>query len=274
MARGAQGLALRDARTGSRVMPDHHADRPTGRRNDRPFRPAIRESGLESRLLLSTGIAPSGLHRSAQVAAMRAQGAYQIGPKLAFPGPQDTRSEVTPTAEINAQFAAFVADFELVEEAYVQAIVSGSTSTITVGATLTAPYTYPSTQMQVDDAAVFGPNGVFTTPVNASASLGVVPVGTTYVLTGRSGNTLIVNTATSSNSNLVQGATLAGSSPEHQPDECRFDLPQLHHQSLSADGHQPGQLLQQPSAPNFPTSTRRPTRRTSGEPSRNTCTTR
>jgi hypothetical protein len=65
--------------------------------------------------------------------------------------------------------------------------------------------------MQVDDAAVFGPNGAFASPVSASASLGGVPVGAIYVLTGRSGNTLIVNTATSSNSNLVQGATLTAS---------------------------------------------------------------
>ena len=155
----------------------------------------------------------------------------QIAERAAQASIRSTRSashaasrRITPTQEINAQYAAFLADFELVEEAYVQSIVNGSSSTITVSATLTAAYTYPSTQMQVDDAAVFGPNGAFTTPVNASASLGGVPIGATYVITGRSGNTLIINTATSSNSNLVQGGSHR-IGPEHQPDECRDDLP-------------------------------------------------
>ena len=192
-------------------MPEHLGESHRQRRNDGPFRPSLRDNGLESRLLLSTGLAPAGVHRPAQVAAILAQAAHQSIRGSHSAAPQHAALRVTPTAEINAQFAAFLADFVLVEEAYVQSIVNGSTSTITVTANLTAPYTYPSTQMQVDNAAVFGPNGVFTTPVNASASLGGVPVGASYVLTGRSGNTLIINTATSSNSNLAQGATLTAS---------------------------------------------------------------
>ncbi|MGC8644235.1 MAG: hypothetical protein ACP5XB_30615, partial [Isosphaeraceae bacterium] len=151
------------------------------RRISRPFRPSIPESGLESRLLLSAGMAPAGMHRSAIVSPMAVQAARQAARRAQALAAQHAR-RITPTAEINAQFAAFLTDFEVVEEQYVQAIVSGSSTTVTVSATLTAPYTYPSTQMQVDNAAVFGQNGVFTTPVTASASLGGVPVGASYVL--------------------------------------------------------------------------------------------
>ena len=41
--------------------------------------------------------------------------------------------------------------------------------------------------MQVDNATTFGPDGTFATPLNATASVGGVNVGT-FALTGRSGN--------------------------------------------------------------------------------------
>jgi hypothetical protein len=198
------------ALVGLQGMPDHFRRSNRQRRYDRPFRPSLQESGLEPRRLLSAGMTSPGGHGPGQVAASLARVAHPLARNAHTLASQHAR-RLTPSQEINAQFASFLADFVVVEEQYVQSIVSGSSSTITVSATLTSSYTYPSTQMQVDNAAVFGANGVFTTPVNASASLGGVPVGATYVLTGRSGNTLIVNTATSSNSNLVQGATLTAS---------------------------------------------------------------
>ncbi len=104
------------------------------------------------------------------------------------PGPHHAR-RISPTAEINAEYAARVADFVLVEQADIATLASQDTGTATVSATLTAAYAAGSVQMQVDDASVFGPDGIFTTPVTATASVGGVPVGT-FALTGRSGNLL------------------------------------------------------------------------------------
>ena len=58
-----------------------------------------------------------------------------------------------------------------------ESIVNGQTSTTTVTATVTAAYTSPSTTIQVDNAAVFGANGIFSSPINATASLGGIPLG-------------------------------------------------------------------------------------------------
>ena len=153
---------------------------------------------------------------------------------------------VTPTTAINAQYAAFVADFVEVEQAYVDSLSSGSTNTITVTATLTAPYVAGAVQMQVDNASVFGPTGTFTTPVNATASFGGIPVGS-FVLTGRSGNTLTSSSETESGQ-PESGRDPISQCPEHQPNQCLGHLSHLHHQSHPADGHQSGQLLQRPSA--------------------------
>jgi hypothetical protein len=119
---------------------------------------------------------------------------------------------VTPTAEINAEYAAFVSDFAQVEAAYIESLTSQSTNTANVSATLTASYAAGSVQMQVDNASVFGPVGAFTSPVNATASVGGVPVGT-FALTGRSGNLLLVNTAQSSQINLNPGVVLSANVP-------------------------------------------------------------
>jgi hypothetical protein len=75
---------------------------------------------------------------------------------------------------------------------------------------VTSAYTAGSVQIQVDNASVFGPNGTFTSPVSATASVGGVTVGT-FSLTGRSGNLLLVNTAQSSLINLNPGVVLSAS---------------------------------------------------------------
>ena len=77
---------------------------------------------------------------------------------------------------------------------------------------VTADYTAGSVQIQVDNASVFGANGTFASPINATASVGGVTVGT-FSLTGRSGNLLLVNTAQSSLINLNSGTVLSASVP-------------------------------------------------------------
>jgi hypothetical protein len=190
-------------------MPDHFREGHPARRKGRRLQLSHHDHGLEPRLLLSTGPTPPGIHSTAQVASALAQSAHRS--VRSSHRTQQHPQRVTPTAEVNAQFATFLADFALVESAHVESIVNGQTSTTTVNATVTAPYTAPAATIQVDNAAVFGANGIFATPVNASASLGGIPLGASYLLTGRNGNTLIVNTALSSSTNLPIGATLSAS---------------------------------------------------------------
>ena len=78
-------------------------------------------------------------------------------------------SRVTPAQEINNQYAQFLAAFQTVGESYVQSLNESSTGTTTVSATLTAPYLAGTASMQVNDAAVFGPAGIFATPITATA---------------------------------------------------------------------------------------------------------
>jgi hypothetical protein len=157
------------------------------------------QGGLEPRLLLTAAphLAAPQVHHHVQ--ELKAKAAHHA-------------QRVAPTAEINAQFAQFVSDFALAEAAYTDAITSQSTNTTTVTATVTQPYTVGSVQLQVDNAAVFGPNGTFTSPLTATASVGGVVVGT-FILTGRSGNTLVVNPTESSQVNLNPGVVLTSTVP-------------------------------------------------------------
>lgn len=119
---------------------------------------------------------------------------------------------VTPAEEINSQFAQFLIAFQAVEESYVQTLNQSSTGTVTVSTTLTSPYLAGTASMQVQDAAVFGTEGQFNPQVTATALVGTVSVGT-FILTGSSGNTLAINTATSSAISLATGTTLTAQVP-------------------------------------------------------------
>jgi hypothetical protein len=121
-------------------------------------------------------------------------------------------SRVTPAQEINTQYAQFLAAFQAVQESYVQTFSEQSTGTVTVTATLTAPYQAGSASMQVDDAAVFGPTGVFNPEVQATALVGSVPVGQIKLL-GSSGNTLAVDVTNTSTPSLATGTTLSAQIP-------------------------------------------------------------
>src|SRR5271166_6634817 len=140
------------------------------RGSDRRFRPGPWRDGrelepgleLEARLLLSARAAAMTNARHARTTVAR----------------------VTPAAEINAQYNAFASDFAAVEQLYVTAINEQSSGSVSVAATVTAPYTAGSSSMQVNNASVFFPNGS-TTPVTATATQGSFPIGSFYLKIGR-----------------------------------------------------------------------------------------
>ena len=165
-------------------------------RPERRFRPGAEEgqpgpgcaSQLEARMLLS-----HLAHGTRVVEAAR---------------PSAHTARPTPAMEINAAYASFLADFAKIEQQYIESINSSSSGTSTVTTNLQLPYAAGSTTMVVADATGFGPNGTFSTPVPAQATIGSVPAGT-FSLIGRSGsNTLIINPGQSSNVSLTPPAAL------------------------------------------------------------------
>jgi hypothetical protein len=180
-------------------MPERRQSHGRSRRTARRFQPEGSDNGLEPRLLLTTGLR-LGLSQSP----------VHVAPRTVHAANHAQR--ITPTAEINAEYAAFVSDFTLEEAAYLASLTSQSTSTTAVSAMLTAAYTPgPGSLMPVNNASVFGPNGTFTTPVIATASVGGVLVA--FVLTGRSGNLLLINSAQSSQVSLNSGTVLSANVP-------------------------------------------------------------
>ena len=163
-------------------------------RIDRRLRPTL-ESGsqrfvaLEPRVLLSATAEPASgaVHLAAQD---RNLARLELHHKRAA----NPHKRLTPAQEINAQYATFTAGFAKVLNDYVQSIDEQSTNMVTVSATITATYAPPSSVIQVDDAAVFGPEGPFTPPIVAQAVFGTVSLGS-VTLNGSSGNELIVNPA-------------------------------------------------------------------------------
>jgi hypothetical protein len=114
---------------------------------------------------------------------------------------------VGPSQQIRKQYARFYSNFQAVETSYVEALSQQSSGTVTATTTLTAPYASGSVSMQVADAGVFGPAGIYTSPVTATALVGSVPVGT-YTIKGSSANLLAINTALSSQVSLGTSTTL------------------------------------------------------------------
>jgi len=169
-------------------------------RTDRRFRPGPWSDGreLESGLELETRVL-----LSARVAARTdAHHARAIAPRV-------TAARITPAAEINAQYSAFANDFATVEQLYVTSINEQSAGTVTVTASVTAPYTSGAASIQVNNASAFFPNGS-TTAVTATATSGSFVLGS-FSLTGFSGNTLFVNITASSPVDLPTGTTLSAS---------------------------------------------------------------
>jgi hypothetical protein len=178
------------------------------RRTSQRFRPRVDLTGggaieLDRRLMLSADSAK---------AAHAAHHASHVQSKSHIAKGHSASSRVTPAQEINNQYAQFQAAFQTVIESYVQTLNEQSTGTVTVSATLTAPYLAGSVSMQVDDPAVFGPEGVFASPITATAMVGNVPVGQ-FVLTGSSTTQVAVNPALSSSISLSTGTVLTAQVP-------------------------------------------------------------
>jgi hypothetical protein len=176
------------------------------RRIDRRIRP-MHAAGLEGfialepRLLLSATAETDG--HAAHVRHLSRREPHHV--KATHPP-----KRLTPAQEINAQYAAFSAGFANALNDYVNAIDEQSTNQITVSATLTADYTPPAAVIQVNDAAVFGPEGTFTPPIVANAPIGTVSFGT-VTLTGSTGNLLIVDPAAPPTNSLPTGTILTAS---------------------------------------------------------------
>jgi hypothetical protein len=182
------------------------------RRIERGCRPTLDHASdgflaLESRLLLNASPA-AGVHASRAVHHVEHATAGHSQDTHA----KHTTKRLTPTQAINAQYAAFTAAFNAVLDAYVQSIDEQSTGTVSVATTVTAPYTTPSSLIEVADASVFGPEGKYSSPVTATAVIGTVSLGT-FTLTGSSGNFLIINLAQSTATNLPVGTVLAANVP-------------------------------------------------------------
>jgi hypothetical protein len=162
---------------------------------------------LESRLLLNASSLTS-VHSPRLAHKIEPTAARPVHPAAARKLPK----RLTPTQEINAQYAAFTAAFNNVLTTYVQSINEQSTNTVSVSTTVTAPYTSPDSTIQVADASVFGPEGMYTSSVKATAFLGTVELGS-FTLVGSSGNQLIINVGSSSAINLPDGTIISANVP-------------------------------------------------------------
>jgi len=158
---------------------------------------------LESRLLLSASSVAS-LHAARLDHHLEVTAARPIHHSAASKLPR----RLTPAQQINAQYAAFTAAFDAVLAAYVQSINEQSTNTVSVSTTVTTAYTSPDSTITVADASVFGPEGMYSSSVKATATLGTVELGT-FTLVGSSGNQLIINVGSSSAINLPVGTVIA-----------------------------------------------------------------
>jgi len=112
-------------------MPERLQSHGRSRRTAHRFQPEGSDSGLEPRLLLTTGLR-LGLSQSLVHVDSRTVRAAHHGQR------------VTPTAEINDQYATFATDFDRVKNAYVESLTSPSTNTATVTATSSAAAIFPS----------------------------------------------------------------------------------------------------------------------------------
>jgi len=182
-------------------------------RSDRWFRPVIDQANaggapLDQRLLLSGGgkLGSHPEHSAAHVEPLAARASLHA--KVTHP-----LKRLTPVAEINAQYTAFLTAFNQQLDSYVVSLNQQSTGTVTVSATVTAAYAAGSPTIEVDDAAVFGPAGTFSKPVLATATVGSAPPIGTFTLTGSSANTLTINVADSSFIPMSVGTVLTATVP-------------------------------------------------------------
>ncbi|MFI5454624.1 MAG: hypothetical protein ACHRXM_04160 [Isosphaerales bacterium] len=135
------------------------------------------------------------------------------------------QKRLRPAAEINAQYTAFLNAFNQQLNSYVASLNQSSTGTVTVSATVTAAYAAGSPTIEVDDAAVFGPQGTFSPTVPATASIGNAPSIGTFTLTGSLGNTLTINVADSSFIPMSVGTVLTATVPASAANSAMLIFP-------------------------------------------------
>ena len=121
---------------------------------------------------------------------------------------------LTPAQKINQEYANFTTAFNNVLANYAQSINEESTGQLSVSTTVQGNYSTPPlpSTILVADAAVFGPEGDFSSPVTATALLGSATLGTVYI-TGSSGNYLIITPASGTATTLPTGTVLAANVP-------------------------------------------------------------
>jgi hypothetical protein len=179
-----------------------------GRRIDRRLRPTF-DGGLEGIVPLEPRLLLSALSESSASAARITHVAQT---QLHHVKAAHPHKRVTPSQAVNAAYAAFTAGYNNVLNDYVKSIDEQSSNTVTVSATVTSAFTPPSSVIEVDNAAVFGPEGPFNPAVIANAVLGTVSLGA-VTLSGSSGNSLIVSSSQPLTTALPVGTVLTASVP-------------------------------------------------------------
>jgi hypothetical protein len=181
------------------------------RRIDRQCRPVLDHGtggsfALESRLLLNA----TAVGR-AKASAVSRRDDHSAASNSHHAKASDPTKRLTPIEKINQQYADFTTAFNSVLDSYVQSINEQSTGQVAVSTTVVGNYSTPPlpSTILVADAAVFGPEGDFSTAVTATALLGTATLGTVNI-TGSSGNYLIITSAGSATS-LPAGTVLAAS---------------------------------------------------------------
>jgi uncharacterized membrane protein YgcG len=184
------------------------------RRTDRQCRPVLDHwtggsFALEPRLLLNA----TAVGRANANAVSRRDDHSEASSSHHAKASHPTK-RLTPTQEINAQYAAFTAAFNNVLTSYVQSINEQSTGFVSVSTTVTGNYTVPPLPsiIAVADASVFGPEGDYGSAVMATALLGSATLGTVSI-TGSSGNNLIISPSAGTAISLPQGAVLSANVP-------------------------------------------------------------
>jgi hypothetical protein len=180
------------------------------RRADRRFRPVVSaacegSAPLDRRVLLSADFRTSMRQEHAAAFLMGGRESHSHE-SVAKHAPK----RLTPIAEVNLQYAKFLADFDAVLESYVESLDETSTNTVFVSTTVTKDYVPPASVISVADAAVFGPQGMYPTPIVATTTIGTVTIGT-VTLNGSSDNLLILKTP--ANFSMNAGTTLSANIP-------------------------------------------------------------
>jgi hypothetical protein len=190
--------------------------RPSPRRKrrqiDRRLRPTF-DRGLEGFLPLEPRLLLSALSESG-AGATRAAAQIERLTQRALNQVKAVHSHkrLTPSQAVNAAYAAFTSGYQTVLNDYVNSINEQSSNTVTATAIVTSAFNPPSSVIQVDNAAVFGPEGQFNPPVVASAVLGTTSLGA-VTLSGSSGNLLIVSSSQPLTTMLPVNTILTASVP-------------------------------------------------------------